>query len=74
MKSYIIKLSLILLSFCNSFNIVAQKINGVYKQDEMQNMKLHLSEDLFLFRDYHKYTHLAIYNCSDTLAFGYWEG
>jgi hypothetical protein len=54
-------------------DIQAQNVTGTYVQDEMKNIKLHFSEDLFLFEDDFNYTHSAPYNCSDTLAFGYWE-
>lgn len=51
----------------------AQKVRGTYEQEEMNNINLHFSEDLFFFQDNFEYTHLPAYNCSDTLAFGYWE-
>ncbi|MCV9387474.1 hypothetical protein [Reichenbachiella ulvae] len=53
--------------------LVAQNIEGAYVHDEMDNIKLYLSEDLFLFIDTHETSHLALFHCSDTLAFGYWE-
>ena len=65
-------LVLIFLSF-PLVKLMAQKIEGVYVQDKMENIKLYLSEDLFLFVDTNDNTHLALYHCSDTLAFGYWE-
>ena len=54
-------------------SIMAQKIEGTYVQDELSNLKLKFSDDIFLFIDDFEYTHLPPYNCSDTIAFGYWE-
>ncbi len=65
-------LAILLLSF--SFGtLMAQDIEGAYVHDEMDNIKLYLSEDLFLFMDTNENSHLSLYHCSDTLAFGYWE-
>lgn len=54
-------------------SISAQKVRGTYVQDDMSNIKIHFSDDLFFFQDDFNYTHMPPYNCSDTLAFGYWE-
>ncbi|MFV0505697.1 MAG: hypothetical protein ACK5L5_03160 [Bacteroidales bacterium] len=46
----------------------AQGLTGVYTQDEMSSIKLYISEELFLLEDESK----SYFNCSDTIAFGYW--
>jgi hypothetical protein len=51
----------------------AQNISGVYVQNEMENIKMYISENLFLLKDNAKYESLSPFNCKDTLAFGYWE-
>jgi hypothetical protein len=72
MKNKIILFAICFVIFCDT-DLMAQKIEGTYVQDELENIKLHFSEDLFLFNDVANYSHSAPYNCSDTLAFGYWE-
>lgn len=52
---------------------LAQKVEGTYVQDDLSNLKLKFLEDLFLFTDDFEYSHLPPYNCSDTIAFGYWK-
>ena len=66
--------SLLTIAFISiSVNLLGQSIDGVYMNDEMENLKLYLSEDLFLYGDDSGLEHLALYQCSDTIAFGYWE-
>lgn len=74
MKNIFIYVALgVLFGSCTTTKVLAQKIEGTYVQDDMSNIKLRFSEDLFFFEDDFDYTHQPPYNCSDTLAFGYWE-
>ncbi|TKG88016.1 hypothetical protein EYV94_27700 [Puteibacter caeruleilacunae] len=72
-KDKVLFLIAITAVFFRITDVSAQKLSGMYVQDEMENIKLHLSEDLFLFEDDANDEYSAPYNCKDTLAFGYWK-
>ena len=78
MNTLIINTYLFLIGFGFFNNLIKPEnrniqIQGIYCNENDNNIKFYFDEEKFLLLNENSYTHLSLYHCSDTLALGLWE-
>ncbi len=61
-----------LFSSCTTLKYLPVDLKGIYIQKGNKNIQLILNKGTFLYVNTYNQVHAPLYNCGDTLAYGYW--